>query len=90
MQENLPLLTPLPNPDYDAAIEQIRINPFRIQNVDHNLVDERLLRFARRHHGWAVEAWVAALPKELKSYGKDRTRLVYVDIGIVRPYREIE
>lgn len=91
MQEssNQIYLTPLPNPEYEAAIEQLLVNPFTLQYVDPNIVDERILRFARRQHGWAVEAWVASLPKEFKSLAKDRTRFVYVDIGIVRNYVEL-
>ncbi len=90
MQENSTLhwLTDPLLPEYQAAIELVRTNPFKIQEVNPELVDERLLRFARKGSGWAPDVWLASLPKEHKAL-KERARFVFVDIGIVRPYADI-
>ncbi|QDJ96582.1 hypothetical protein Xoosp13_396 [Xanthomonas phage Xoo-sp13] len=70
---------------YRSAIDKVQANPFDIQKVSLDLVDERLLRFARRGNAWAVDAWVASVPKSYKSVAKN----VFVDIGIDRDYEDI-
>lgn len=79
---------------YDDAIQLIRQNPFNIRQVPYELLEgddgERLLRFVRKCHGWAVDAWLADLPKDRKAWGKEVTKNVWVDIGIVRKYEDIK
>ena len=50
---------------YNEAIELIRINSFNLGNIPAQLIDIRMLRFARKHNIWAVEAYI---PKAMKQY----------------------
>lgn len=77
------------DPDYVLAIELVRQNPFNIQNVPTPLVDDRLLRLARKGNVWSIDAWVASLAKEHKALGKERSSLVFYDIGVVRGYVDL-
>lgn len=70
---------------YIDAIALVRNNPFDIQKVPLDIVDERLLRLARKGHGWSVEAWMASVPKSYKALAKN----VFIDIGIVREYDDL-
>lgn len=70
---------------YDEAVESVRLNPFNIQFVPVEIVDERLLRFARKGNPWAVDVWIGSVPKPNRGIAKD----VFVDIGLVRNYQDL-
>lgn len=71
--------------DYINAIELVKNNPFNIQKVNPEIVDDRLLRLARRGNAWAVDAWGTSLEKQHKALGKERSSLVFQDMGVIRP-----
>ena len=85
---------------YDDAIALIRKNAFNIRLMPYELLSndtaenaaqtERLLRFVRKCHAWAIEAWMVDLPKDKKNWAKEITKNVWIDIGIVRTYEDIQ
>lgn len=77
------------NPATQQAIDLIRANAFNIRVVPYEVIDERLLRFVRRCHAWAIDAWMVDLPKDRKAWAKDITKTVWIDIGVIRKYEEI-
>lgn len=77
------------NPATQQAIDLIRANAFNIRVVPYEVIDERLLRFVRRCHAWAIDAWMVDLPKDRKAWAKDITKNVWIDIGVIRKYDEI-
>lgn len=84
--------------NYNDAIDLIRKNAFNIRLVPYELLDlvgevengERLLRFVRRRNAWAIDAWLVDLPKDRKAWGKEVTKTVWLDMGVIRKYEEIK
>lgn len=72
------------NTAYLNAIALVRRNPFYIQDVPIELIDERLLRLVRKYNSWAVDSWALGVSKSVKTITKN----VFVDI-IKRDYIDI-
>jgi hypothetical protein len=77
------------NSGYNEAIALIRQNAFNIRKVPHDIIDERLLRYVRKRHAWALDAWVSDMSKAEKKWYNEVAQNVWVDI-IKRDYIDIE
>jgi hypothetical protein len=71
------------------AIELIRGNPFDVQKVPFEIIDEQILRFVRRGNPWAVDAWMLNVSKSDKVKAREISQNVFVDVGITRDYIEL-
>lgn len=76
------------SPEYINAIELIKDNAFNIRSVPIDIIDERLLRFVRKQHAWAIDAWMVDLPKDQKKYIQTQFPNVWVDV-IRREYEDL-
>ena len=76
-------------PEYIEAIDLIRQNAFNIRYISRDIIDERLLRYVRKRHAWALDAWVSDMSKAEKKWYNEIAQNVWVDI-IKRDYIDIE
>lgn len=76
-------------PEYIEAIDLIRQNAFNIRKVPHDIIDERMLRYVRKCHAWALDAWVSDMSKSEKKWYNEIAQNVWIDI-IKRDYIDIE
>lgn len=76
-------------PEYVEAIDAIRQNAFNIRYISRDIIDERLLRYVRKRHAWALDAWVSDMSKAEKKWYNEIAQNVWVDI-IKRNYIDIE
>ena len=81
-QNNVPMT-------YDEAVALIKESAFNIRNVPYDIIDERLLRYVRKRHAWALDSWAVDMPKDRKAWYKDISKNVWFDI-IVRKYVDID
>ena len=76
-------------PEYIEAIDLIRQNAFNIRYISRDIIDERMLRYVRKRHAWALDAWVSDMSKAEKKWYNEIAQNVWVDI-IKRDYIDIE